>query len=240
MICQNCQTNVDNDLIFCTNCGERISGTNPQAKTTLINDSVVTQNSSQIAPKSSSNLKWIALIIALIAIPASIFGIYLLMNPNEKPIVQNTKKTNLPTQKTTENQTANLDNFHKNTNSNANISNKNQSNVNANTKIEEQEIINERIEIDAKSSYSKSFTIDADTAKIVGEVEVLQGTNVKGFVYLQSQYDEHFPDETYKMFSFGDAKKATVDATLVKENYVLIFANDSDKSIIIQSKIVIK
>lgn len=242
MICQNCQTDVDNDLIFCTNCGERISGTNMQAKNTLINDSAVTQNSSAIAPKSSSNLKWIALIIALIAIPASIFGVYLLINPNEKQIVQNTNKQNSPkpTPKTTQNQNTNLDSFHKNTNSNADISNTKQSNVNANTNIDEQEIINERIEIDAKSSYSKSFTIDTDTAKIIGEVEVLQGANFKGFVYLQTQYDEHFPDETYKMFSFGDAKKATVDATLVKENYVIIFANDSDKSIVIQSKIVIK
>ncbi|CAN5514461.1 hypothetical protein BH10ACI1_BH10ACI1_26400 [soil metagenome] len=238
MICQNCQTNVDNDLIFCTNCGERISGTINEPKTALINDSVVTQNASVNAPKSSSNLKWFALIVALIAIPASIFGVYLLMNPNEKPIVQNTTKPNSPAQKTTQNQNTNLDSFHKNVN--ADNANANQSNANTNTPAKEIEIINERIEIDAKSSYAKSFTIKTETAKIIGDVEVLQGETVKGFVYLQTQYDDHFPDENYKMFSFGDAKKSTVDATLVKENYVLVFANDSDKSIIIKSKMWIK
>ena len=238
MICQNCQSQVDNDLIFCTNCGERISGTNTQAKNTLMNDSVVTQNSAEIAPKSSSNLKWFALIIALIAIPASIFGVYLLMNPNEKQTVQNTTKPNSPTQKTTQNQTTNLDSFHKNVN--ADNANANQSNANTNTPAKEIEIINERIEIDAKSSYAKSFTIKTETAKIIGDVEVLKGETITGYVYLQTLYDEHFPDPNFKMFSFGEAKKSIVDATLIKENYVLVFANDSDESVIIKSKISVK
>ena len=238
MICQNCQSQVDNDLIFCTNCGERISGTKSEPKTARINDSVVTQNASVNVPKASSNLKWFALIIALIAIPVTIFGVYLLMNPNEKTIIQNTTKPNSPTQKTTQNQTTNLDSFHKNVN--ADNANANQSNANTNTPTKEIEIINERIEIDAKSSYAKSFTIKTETAKIVGDVEVLQGETITGYVYLQTAYDEHFPDPNFKMFSFGEAKKSIVDATLIKENYVLVFANDSDESVVIQSKISIK
>lgn len=244
MICQNCQEAVDNDLIFCTNCGERLSGTQSEAQTVLMNDSNAAKNSPEKKPKSSSNIKWITLIVALIAIPASLFGVYLLMNPNNSQTVQNPNKTNSsvqsPTRKTNSNQNTNLDSFHKNTNSNANISNANQSNVNSNRQIEEKEIINERIEIAPKTHYAKPFEIEVENAKIIGEVEVLQGENVKGFVYLQTMYDEHFPDATYKVFDFAGATKSVVDATLVKEKYVLVFVNDSEKSIIIKSKISIK
>ena len=82
MICQNCHARVDDDLIFCTNCGERLVV--PTAQTVSLNDSIVTQNAVVKPPKSSSNLKWLALIVALVAVPASIFGIYLLMNSSEK------------------------------------------------------------------------------------------------------------------------------------------------------------
>lgn len=244
MICQNCHEKVDNDLIFCTNCGERISGTSNQVQTVSINDSQLTKISTEKTAKASSNIKWIALIVALLAIPASIYGIYLLMNSNkDQQIVQNSSKSNAPTQtpsRKNTNQTANLDNTNKNINSNANLENIN-SNLNTKTeKLTETEIINERIEIYAKSSYAKSFGVKTETAKIVGDVEVLQGEDIKGFVYLQTAYDEYFPDETYKMFSFGEGKKSVVDQTLVKENYVLVFVNDSDKSVIIKSKIVVR
>ncbi len=244
MICQNCHEKVDNDLIFCTNCGERISGTLNQAQTVSINDSQLTKILPEKSAKTSSNIKWIALIVALLAIPASIFGVYLLMNSYKNPqIVQNTAKSNVPTQtpsRKNTNQYANLENTNKNINSNANLENTN-SNLNANTEqSKETEIINERIEIYAKSSYAKSFEVKAETAKIIGDLEVLQGENIKGFVYLQTVYDEHFPDENFKMFSFGEGKKSVVDMTLVKENYVLVIANDSDKSVIIKSKIVVK
>lgn len=237
MICQNCHEKVDNDLIFCTNCGERISGTPSEGISAKV--------SPEKPVKNSSNIKWIALIVALAAIPASIFGVYLLVNSGkDTQINQNIAKSNspapTPTRKTNSNQNANLDSFHKNVNSNTNLENTN-SNVNSTPeKKEEFEIINERIEIYAKSSFAKSFTVKTETAKIVGNVEVLQGENVKGFVYLQTVYDEHFPDENFKMFSFGEGKKSVVDATLVKENYVLVFANDSDKSVIIKTRISVK
>ncbi len=240
MTCQNCHEKVDNDLIFCTNCGERISGTRNEAQSVLKNDSQITKNSSEISAKTSPNIKWIALIVALLAIPATLFGVYLIQNSNQPLIVQNTAKTNsalkTPTNKTNSNPNSNLDNFHKN----VNVDNSNTNQANANTPAKEVEIINERIEIYAKSSYAKSFTVETETAEIVGNVEVLEGENIKGFVYLQTVYDEHFPDEKFKMFNFGEGKKSVVDATLVKENYVLVFANDSDKSVIIKSKISVK
>src|SRR5215204_4091631 len=97
MICQNCNARVDDDLIFCTNCGER--QVVPTEKTVLMNDSVVTKATNVKPPKSSSNLKWIALIIALIAIPTSIFGVYLLMNSQKNSQVSpNVNKQNAPVQ----------------------------------------------------------------------------------------------------------------------------------------------
>jgi len=94
--------------------------------------------------------------------------------------------------------------------------------------------MNERIEISPKSSYAKSFTIEGDTKTFLGKVELLQGETYKGFVYLQSQYDEHFPDELYKMFIFGEEKKSEVKSRLIPQDYVLIFVNETEKPIVIQ------
>lgn len=55
MICQNCQATVDNDLIFCTNCGERLPETKSESQTVLLKDSVVTKTSIEKPPKPSSN-----------------------------------------------------------------------------------------------------------------------------------------------------------------------------------------
>ena len=252
MICQNCQNKVDDDLIFCTNCGKRLFQPKSDARTVLIddsaakqtavekpsqtvlmNDSVVTQTSVEKPPKQSSNFKWIALSLALIAIPASIFGVYLLTNT--KLVVQNTNKQKTPAPTATRKATTNQ-------NSNANISNSNvntanvniNTNTNSATPTNKTEIMNERIEIEPQSHYALPFEVTNETSRIVGKVKVLEGEKIDGFVYLQKSFDEHFPDDTYKMFSFSGEKSAETNQTLVKENYVLVFVNDSDKSIVIQ------
>src|SRR5262245_8786087 len=92
MICRNCQTEVDDDLIFCTNCGERLFESPGEASTVLLNDQAPAANDApatretvvQKPPKSSSRLKWAALIVALVAIPASIFGLLLLQSRNRQ------------------------------------------------------------------------------------------------------------------------------------------------------------
>lgn len=234
MICQNCQAQVDDDLIFCTNCGERLFETN--AQTVLMNNSVAAKTPVETPKKSSSKIKWIALIVALIAIPASIFGVYLLMNAaKNSQISQNVNKSNLsaqsPTRKARNNQ-----------NSNANVPNTNANSANSNpnentpTAKNKREIMNERIEIAPKSHYAVPFKVTDDTVKILGEVEVLGGEEIKGFVYLQKVFDEHFPDEIYKVFSFDGKKEIDVNQTLVKENYVLVFVNDGEKPVVIRGK----
>ena len=231
MICQNCQAHVDDDLIFCTNCGERLFDTN--AQTVLMNDSVAAKTPAEKAKKSSSKIKWIALIVALIAIPASIFGVYLLMNSSKNSqISQNVNKPNSPVQSPTRKTYSNQNSKANAPNTNANSVN---TNLNENTAIpkNKSEIMNERIEIAPKSNYAVPFKVTDETVKIVGKVEVLEG-KIKGFVYFQKMFDEHFPDEIYKVFSFDGAKQIDVNQTLVKEDYVLVFVNDGEKSAVIQ------
>lgn len=238
MICQNCNARVDDDLIFCTNCGERQIVPTAQ-QTVSMNDSVVTK-AVNAKPPSSSNIKWLALIVALVAIPASIFGVYLLTNSQKNSqVAQNVNKSNsavpTPTRKAETNQNSNANVSTANSSNgvweNTNSENSNVSNSNSKT-----EVMNERIEILPKSSYAKSFTIEGDTKTFLGRVELLQGETYKGFVYLQTQYDEHFPDELYKMFIFGEEKKSDVKSRLIPENYVLVFVNETDKPIVIQGE----
>jgi hypothetical protein len=237
MICQNCRTEVDNDLVFCTACGARLHETVSNTQ----NDSVATQN---IAPPPKSNLKWIALIVALMAIPASIFGVYLLLNrpPN---VVQNVNKPATPvpspTRKANTNQANNA-----NTNSNVNTANTNlnanQTNADSNAKTPqpaEKIIWKERIEIAPDAHYAVPFELTED-GTIIGMVEALQGSEIEGYVYLQEQFDENFPDHTFKVFSFGGEKKAETKQKLLKENYVLVFVNNSESGLIIEGEFKIK
>jgi flagellar basal body-associated protein FliL len=231
MICRNCQAQVDDDLIFCTNCGERLSGTN--AQTVLMNDSVVTKTAKETPQKSLSKIKWIALIIGLIAIPVSIYGVYLLVNASKhSQITQNVNKPNPPAQSPRKANNKQISN-EKVSNTNANSANTNL-NENTSTPKNKSEIMNERIEIAPKSNYALPFKITSETAKITGKVKVLEGEKIKGFVYFQKEFDEHFPDEIYKVFSFDGAKEIDVNQTLVKENYVLVFVNDGEKSVVIR------
>jgi hypothetical protein len=206
-----------------------------EAPTVVMNDSVVTTSPAEKPPKTASSFKWAALIVALIAVPASLFGVYLLTNTKNQPVSQNINKPNTPvstpTRKTNSNQNSKANIANTNTNpTNANV------NVNSNsvTKTDKTEVMNERIEIAPKSHYSRPFTVDAETAKIVGQVKLLEGEKIVGYIYFQKQYDEHFPDPTYKVFSFDGAKVASVNQTLVKDNYVLVFVNDSEKPLVVE------
>lgn len=239
MICQNCRTDVDDDLIFCTNCGERLIHSQNKAQTVLINDPAATKSTvNSPLPKPSSNLKWVALIIALIAIPASIFGVYLLMRQNRSQVSQNINKPNTPVSTPTR---ANAKQ-----NSNANIANTNVNSANANANsnstkpANKNEIMNERIEIAPKTHYALPFEIEKENVKLIGEAKLLEGEKITGFVYLQKNYDEYFPDTTYKMFSFEGRKSVEINAPLVEEEYVLIFVNETDKPMIIQGNFSLK
>jgi hypothetical protein len=228
MICQNCKAEVDDDLIFCTNCGERLFESPADTPTVLMTEPIYKPPGDGKPPKSSSPLKWVALIIALIAIPASIFGVFLLLkSQGSSTVSQNTTKTKTPT--ATPTRKANI-----NQNANQNASNSNAGNMNAAKPAKKTEIFNDRVEIEPQSHYAVPFEVETETAKMTGEVTILEGEKLDGFVYLKKTFDENFPDENFKMFGFGTSRTTDVRQTLVKEDYVLVFVNKSDKPLIIQ------
>jgi len=239
MICQNCRATVDNDLIFCTECGARLQEPLSSAQTNLMPDSVITKTPAlQPTPKSSSSLKWIALIIALIAVPASFFGGYLLLKQNNRQVSQNPNKQNAPTstpiRKTNQNNQTNI------SDSNSNILNSN--NVEANQASNsadpgKTEVMNERIEIAPDSHYALPFEVKDETARITGDVKISEGQPIEGYVFFKDMYEQHFPDATYKVFSIDVTKDSSINQTLVKGDYVLVFVNKNDKSSVIQGNI---
>ena len=235
MICRNCQTEVDDDLIFCTNCGERLFEPPEETPTVLMKEPVYTAPGVVKPPKSSSGLKWLALIVALIAIPASIFGILLLRSQNRQAALNNARP-NTPTPPPSRRSNTNQ-------NSNANAANTNAANtktvnINSNTNAEKRanktEIMNKRLEIAPQTHQIVPFEVKNETARITGKVKVLEGEKIDGYVYFKKTYEENFPDEKFKVFSFGSADTFDVRQTLVEEEYVLVFVNKTDKPVVIQ------
>ena len=248
MICQQCHTEVADDLIFCTDCGARLfepkteepivfapdarrtGGESDNPPTVLRTEPIYTPAANAKPPGSSSNLKWLALIVALIAIPISIFGILLLQSRNRQ-VAQNAAPTKTPTvapsRRANTNRNANVNAV----NSNVNRAN---ANANANAKREKNEIMNERIEIAPKTHYAREFEVSDETARLTGSVKITSGEKIDGYVYLKKNFDEFFPDETYKVFSFGTSTTTEVRQTLVAEDYVLVFVNNTDKTVVVE------
>jgi hypothetical protein len=249
MICQNCRERVDNDLIFCTNCGERLSVTADQASTVVMNEPVLTKPSKQAHPtKGNSNLKWVALILTIMAIPASLLIAYLLLANSKSQSVSDKSNTNsVPSinRKVNSNSQNKMPNE---TTGNANVSNSNiavsEANVNSNSSNSNRndsakgqtQIIDERIEIAPGAHLAYPFKLDSE-AKIFGEAKVLQGAAIEGYVYFQDMFDQHFPDANYKVFDF-DGKNPKVEQTLVKGDYVLVFINKNKTSATIQANFI--
>ncbi|HRH42829.1 MAG TPA: hypothetical protein PKY82_14470 [Pyrinomonadaceae bacterium] len=242
MICNNCQKVVDDDLVFCTECGARLHETLSQTPTVLINDPVVTQKEITTHPKS--NLKWFVLLAALIALPISIFGLYLLLNLRKQPLTPNANKQTTPNVSPNKKTNTNRTNLNANTNGNSNsswtnstpISNSENNDTNTDVNSSTSVVMwKERIEIAPDSHYAIPFELEQE-GTIVGKVVAVNGSPIEGYVYFQQQFDEHFPDPDFKMFSFGGEKKAETKQHLLKENYVLVFVNKSEASVTIDGE----
>ena len=239
MICNNCQKIVDDDLVFCTECGARLHETISETPTVLMKESVVTKVS-EAPPKPKSNVIWFVLLAALIALPLSIFGIYLLLNLQKQPVVQNVNKPKSPTPAPTKKANTNQTNANVNSNVNSDNTNLNanqtNSNWNAPTPLPAEKIIwKERIEISPDSHYAVPFEIDEE-CYMVGIVTAIEGSPIEGYVYTQQLFDEHFPDMTFKGFSFGGEKKAETKQRMLVEKYVLVFVNKSESNLIIEGE----
>ena len=237
MICQNCQAQVADDLVFCTECGSRLHETVSEEKTVVMPESVVTKVEEA---KPRPTLKIATIIVGVIAL-LTVLGVGALMffNPfAAKPVSQNTtpKPTKTPTPKpSNQNKTANLP--ANNSNTNADLTNVNTNNSsNENTEKEPPKlkkiVVDERINIYADSSVAFPFTVDEE-AKIVGKTEVLQGEQFEGYVFLQEVYDENGVKPEMKVFSF---ESGDVEQVLPKGNYVLVFANNNEKEVSLKTK----
>lgn len=246
MICQNCKKEVDNDLVFCTECGSRLHQTVSDAQTVIMPESVVTK-ATQPIEKPKSTLKLVAItagIVLVIGIPISLVIAYFALN-NSKPQANKTPvNSSTPANRKTSNQNksanslANNSNSANNWNLNANSQTANENtNSNVSLKASETKILDERVNIDADSHIAFPFKVEGDI-KIVGEVEILEGEQYEGFVFLQEVYDEHSVDSTYKMFSFdvNQGKIAQIEQFLPKGNYVLVFANNDGNGASIKAK----
>lgn len=241
MICQTCRATIDNDLVFCTNCGGRLyEPAASDAATIAIKDSVVTQSAVAAPSKKNSPFKWIALIIAFVALPV-ILGIAYLLTKNQA--VLNTtnvnksapvnrkinaatpaKNTDLPAPNATVENVADNNSNVENTNRESNRNNP-----------ETTTIFDEQIEIAAGEHIAYPFKADGNV-KVFGKIETLRGESVTGYFYIQNVYDEYFPDPTYKVSNFKE-KKPEIRQYLVAGDYVLVFLNENKSSTVIKGKL---
>lgn len=244
MICQNCHSEVDNDLVFCTNCGARLHETVSQMTHVLPENSVATRISEVSPAAQKSNLKWIALIVALIAVPSSLFVGYLIFKPENQPVARNVNQPKTPVSSPTRK----IEIINQNTSSNVDDSNAAPENSNseetvqntdAPTDAEKTNLWGERIEISPNSNYAVPFKVETESAQITGEIKIVQGEPLVGYFFLKEVYEEHYVDPNYKVSVFDVTKDSTVDQTLPEGDYVLILVNQNKKSSTIQSDLYI-
>lgn len=237
MICQSCQAEVDNDLVFCTECGSRLHQTISNAQTVVMPESVVTKVSESIPPKKSSSLKWVMLaigIVVVIAVPASLLIAYFALSNSNKSVANKSPNNSSSANKKPGNQNKPANVISNDQNSANDWSNKSQNNEsNVSLKPKETKIIDEQISIDADGNIAFPFKVREGMVKMVGETEILNGDQFEGYVFLQEVYDENGVDPDKKVFSF-DSDKA--EQYLTKGNYVLVFVNSDGKGVSLKTK----
>jgi hypothetical protein len=237
MICQNCHSEVDNDLVFCTNCGARLHEAVSQIRHVLPEDPVATKVSAISSSPQKSNLKWIALIVVLIIVPSSLFVGYLLLKPESQQTTQNVSQPKTPVSSPTNNQNTSSSIIDSNLDPANSNSEKNVQTTDASTNSEKTNLWGERVGISPNSNYAVPFKIEEKSAKVAGDIRLVQGEPIVGYVFLKEVYEEHYVDPNYKVFDFNVAKDSSIEQTLPGSDYVLIFVNQTQKSATIQGSI---
>jgi flagellar basal body-associated protein FliL len=256
MLCQNCHSTVDDDLIFCTNCGVRlIQPSNTSANQTQRATEVFDQQTEQTTAifqnqvEKKSNLKWILLIAAIIIVPIVLgIGIFAYISLNSTKTVANksTPKTT-PTAKpkqTNQNKSANTIVNNSNSEANSNVDVNVNSNYNSSEEIEdkptetESVILDDTVSVDADKYVAFPFKVKEDGEMINGKVEILEGENYEGYVFIKEVFDEYKVNPSFKMFSFEEKKGkiAIVEQYLIKGDYVLVFKNSDGKGVQVKAE----
>lgn len=236
MICISCKKEVDDDLVFCTECGERLFEPTIDGRTLLRPEFEPAPGSGGSQPDARRNL-FVGgiLILSLLAVGAGI-----LFNPfstrNGKP--DNQSKTRSGSNRSMPDQNRIKDISSNTTISNAD-GNSNKPKLLPNLENPTESVLNEKFTVDPNSHIVFSFTVSAETAKLIGTAELLEGQRFVGYVFLHDVFDQRSVDPTYKMFSFDaeHVKIAQIEQTLVKGEYVLVFTNSDDIPITLKIRI---
>lgn len=225
IICQHCQTSVDDDLIFCTNCGQRLFQPMPEAETVV---QPRTEPTNQIKKSSAARVAAIA-VAALFLVSVSGVAIFLYLRSQPSPVASNSKS---PTPKPSAKKSASTP--------------KPVVNATASTPSPSPEretdietVMDDRIQIAAGEHYARAFEVTDETMKISGRIKV-SGGKVNGFVFPQDAYDEHFLDPTYKTFSFDSEASPEFEQTMVSGDYMLVFVNDTENDIAVEGKVTLR
>lgn len=239
MICNSCRANVDNDLVFCTECGARLHESVSEVLTENIPQSVVTQIRPSAQPKS--HFKWIALGVAVLAFPLATGLAYLILQGLSQPSAANKRPAAAPvndSSKTNQNIKATPtpkpvdSNSNKGADTNANVP-ANISNTSAGSSAGEI-ILDDRFPVDAKNYTAFPFTVGV-TSDITGEAEGIDKKTFEGFVYTEEAFETKFPDTLHKAFSFGGGEKADVKQLILPGKYVLVFVNKDSSGITVRA-----
>ena len=241
MICNSCRANVDNDLVFCTECGARLHEGVSEVLTESIPQSVVTQVRPAAQPKS--HFKWIALGVAVLAFPLATGLAYLILQGLSQPSAANKRPAAAPvndSSKTNQNSKAAPTPTVSVTNSNSNTSPDSNTKVlaaNSNSSAPSSDgeiILDDRFPVDAKNYTAFPFTVGV-TSDITGEAEGIDKKTFEGFVYTEEAFETKFPDTLHKAFSFGGAEKADVKQLILPGKYVLVFVNKDSSGITVRA-----
>ena len=221
MICRTCQTNVADDLVFCTECGSRLHETVTNIPGGISEQTLVIPTSQQnkIAevPVKKSKAKWILLSVLLFVLPAVAIGMLLVFkfgfsNNGVKPVPSPTKTPVKRKSPTPEKTPANSNPTPQSNNTSSNINSESADSPDDQSGL----ILEDRVSIDIDEHIAYPFRLTSQS-KIEGEVSILEGDSYEGYVFTQEAYDEYFPDSNYKMFSFGEAKSLRLGNSCQKQ-----------------------
>lgn len=232
MICPNCKAVIDNDLVFCVQCGMRLTGnfTQPQLQTPT-QPTVAFSNQ----PKRKFPWLWVSLgSLFFVGLIASSGVLYFLLKKNAEA-----QKTSVPIEaKNTPYNPATVSNINQNTT----LPDREQTAANANSPKDENIIVDETITVEKKDHKAFPFQIKNDSTMLRGQAELIEGEKFKAYVLLEDAYDKFMADSTYAVNEF-DGKRGEivkVNEFTTADKFVLVIENKEDKPIVLKINMFLK
>lgn len=231
MICPNCKSAIDNDLVFCVQCGARLTGnfTNRQIQTPT-QPTIAFSN----PPKRKLPWLWISLgLLLFVGLLTSSGILYFFLRKNVE-----TEKTAAPIEG--KNSPRNSPISDTNQNINSSVSEKNA--ANAHSSAGEKIIVDETLTVAENDHKAFPYQITNDSTMLRGQAELIKGEKFKMYVLLKEAYDKFIADSTYAVNEFEGKrdKVLKVNEFTAADKYVLIIENKTDKPISVKIKMFLK